>query len=309
MEILHFIEDIKNYDIGEKINERVYKVTRKKPKRNQKNLQLVIKYYKKELNTNKIFLDDFNMQSKLSHPAILPLLNCIASFKSSEDFAVISEYMPNGSLSKLIEEAYKGNHPEGWETIRAINILGIAAGMAYAHQNNIIHRRLDASNILLDSNYYPKITNFLFSLEYNSKYKYFFERVSPMIIVKQRECTDIYAPENFEDRVVTTKVDVFSYAFILYKLFAEKEDEHPLYLPRVIDHGERPSFKNCDIPYKFIELIEKCWDQDPEQRPSFAEIVKDFIDDKYDYFDFDLIDEDAFDEYIELLNLEESEIK
>ncbi|KAK8881296.1 hypothetical protein M9Y10_004031 [Tritrichomonas musculus] len=109
--------------------------------------------------------------------------------------------------------------------------------MAYAHQNNIIPRRLDASNILLDSNYYPKITNFLFSLEYNSKYEPFFERVNPMIIVKQRECTDIYAPENFEDGVVTTKVDVFTYAFILYKLFANKEDEHPLYLPRVIDYG------------------------------------------------------------------------
>lgn len=304
--IAKFVEDINDIDIGEKIGDHIYKATYKKPRRNRTILQVVIKIFEttKEPKLFQIFMNEFKMQHDLSHPAILPLLNCSVPIFNQKDYAVISEYMPNGTLSKLIEESNKDNLPYDWETIRAINILGIAAGMAYSHQNDIIHKHLDTSHILLDSNYYPKITSFLFSIQEN--YEYFFHGEGPMIEMRRKECTDYYAPENFEcDKAITEKVDVFSYAFILYKLFERKEDKKPLFLPRII-RGERPSFFNCDISDKYIELIEKCWDQDPEKRPSFDEIVKDFIDNKNDYFDFSLIDEEAFDNYIELLNLEES---
>ncbi|KAK8883842.1 hypothetical protein M9Y10_042941 [Tritrichomonas musculus] len=44
--------------------------------------------------------------------------------------------------------AVQGSAPSNWETIRAINIIGIAAGMAYIHQHNVIHRDMGTYNIL-----------------------------------------------------------------------------------------------------------------------------------------------------------------
>ena len=102
------------------------------------------------------------------------------------------------------------------------------------------------------------------------------------------------APEvcNFEgDNDYDLKVDVYSYGVMLYFIFVSMTDGNfqlddgqairsmQSFLFRIIK-GKRLEKKDC-IPKIYWELITKCWDQQPEKRPSFSEIVKELKNDKY----------------------------
>ncbi|KAK3442698.1 hypothetical protein EUGRSUZ_B02831 [Eucalyptus grandis] len=75
------------------------------------------------------------------------------------------EYMPNGSLEKLIyEENYfkLGCGHLGWDTLYQIS-LSMAQGLENLHKgcnSRILHFDIKPHNILLNENYCPKISNF-----------------------------------------------------------------------------------------------------------------------------------------------------
>ena len=74
----------------------------------------------------------------------------LLNFKEKHHQTIIIEYMPNGSLDKLIERKERIS-----STTRYIILLGIAEGMKYLHSLKIAHRDLKPANVLLDENYYP----------------------------------------------------------------------------------------------------------------------------------------------------------
>ncbi|WJX50868.1 hypothetical protein P8452_37116 [Trifolium repens] len=74
---------------------------------------------------------------------------------------LIYEYMANGSLDSFIFDNTK-NKLLDWP-IRFHIFCRIARGLVYLHQDSqlrIIHRDLKASNVLLDDNWNPKISDF-----------------------------------------------------------------------------------------------------------------------------------------------------
>ncbi|KAK2633101.1 hypothetical protein EUGRSUZ_L00558 [Eucalyptus grandis] len=79
--------------------------------------------------------------------------------------ALVYEYMPNGSLEKLIyEENYfkLGCSHLGWDTLYQMS-LGIAQGLEYLHKgcnSRMLYFDIKPHNILLDENYCPKIFDF-----------------------------------------------------------------------------------------------------------------------------------------------------
>ncbi|KAJ0987443.1 hypothetical protein J5N97_005799 [Dioscorea zingiberensis] len=214
------------------------------------------------------FRHEVNLLVKLRHPNIVQFLGAVTERKP---LMLVTEYLRGGDLHQYLKE--KGS----LSPATAVNFaLDIARGMAYLHNepNVIIHRDLKPRNVLLvNSNAdHLKVGDFGLSK-----------------LIRVQNSHDVYkmtgetgsyrymAPEVFKHRRYDKKVDVFSFAMILYEML---EGDPPLsnYEPyeaaKYISDGHRPTFRAKGYLPELKELTEQCWSADMSQRPSFIDILK-----------------------------------
>lgn len=216
-----------------------------------------------------IILRDLEIMASLRHPFIMKLIGFIPS---SEDFKIICELEPNGTLTSAIRSANANR--AGWydDTAKTKIAYGIAVAMAHVHSHSIVHRDLKPDNILIDKDYNPIINDFALAKIFKQN-----EKNSTLIGTPMFLAPEIIKEEGNYD----LKVDVYSYSMILYSLLTDKsmlyEDIKTTYqlYNKVID-GERPVIPDDLTNTKIAQLTRKCWDERPENRPAFEEIVQMF---------------------------------
>ncbi|XP_056149729.1 receptor-interacting serine/threonine-protein kinase 1 isoform X2 [Lampris incognitus] len=225
----------------------------------------------------KSLLEEGSLMTRLNHERVVRLLGVIME---DGDYSLVMELIPKGNLLAMLEQVPVPI------SIKGRIILEITEGMIYLTENHIIHKDLKPENILVDKDFHIKIADLgLATCQTWSKLtKEESRRKSRMGLsvgagARGAGTLSYMAPEHLESIHArsTERSDVYSFAIVIWVILTGQE---PYENARSEDHvcqrvrnGDRPSedLIPADTPAEMIQLMKKCWQHDPQQRPTFQE--------------------------------------
>ncbi|KAM9956291.1 hypothetical protein ACTFIR_003003 [Dictyostelium discoideum] len=175
---------------------------------------------------------------------------------------LVTELINGGDLGNILLD-HKFHIP--W-SLRVKIAKDIAEGMEYLHSKQIMHRDLKSNNLLLGRNWTIKICDFGFAKEIT------IQNPLSMTICGTDE---FMSPEVILGIQYSYSADIYSFGMVLLELITRnKLDER---LPQNnfdIDYEELQNKIPSECPREFLELSMKCCNYDPNDRPSFTDIVQ-----------------------------------
>uniref|UniRef100_A0A3Q0SJQ2 non-specific serine/threonine protein kinase n=1 Tax=Amphilophus citrinellus TaxID=61819 RepID=A0A3Q0SJQ2_AMPCI len=234
--------------------------------------------------TQKTFLKEVKVMRCLDHPNVLKF---IGLFYKDKRIHFVSEYIQGGTLRETIT---KMDNDFPWK-IRVSYAKDIAAGMAYLHSMNVIHRDLNSYNCLVRENQSVVVADFglarLVMEERNQSRTSSLEQPAKGTLSELRKhdrrkrytvVGNPYwmAPEMIHGKTYDERVDIFSFGIMICEIIG-RVNADPDYLPRRNDFGLNVTsflqeYHPPQCPSAFMPLAVLCCDMDADQRPSFSKL-------------------------------------
>jgi len=191
----------------------------------------------------------------------------------TSNYIIVMEFAPLGSLYAYL------NNSMTWKD-RITALLDISIGLNNLHKSNIIHQDFHPGNLLFNNEKVLLITDFGLCNPTN----------------QGLQSNDIYgvmpyvAPEILKGKPYTQIADSYSFGMIMYFVATGRQPfancAHDKQLAIGICSGNRPEINKQEIPECYINLMNKCWDSNLNNRPNVSEIEK-LIREFYKYYDDD----------------------
>lgn len=222
------------------------------------------------------YVEEFWLLLQIRHP------NCLLYMGICFEpvVCIVTELYSGGSVANYLH----GPNPRKFSPEKALEILcGVARGMYYLHASSppILHRDLKASNILINQSLtHCVICDFGLSSQ-------FVNEASGLNLHPSRGMSDAgvggigtpytMAPEIMRRNTYKPAADVYSFGIVMYEVYTSRfpyPNMKPIQLMFHVTEKHRPKFYEEDnVPPTMRTLIEKCWSQDPKDRPTFEEIL------------------------------------
>jgi len=222
-------------------------------------------------------------EAKISHVQQHPnLIRVIEASIDTLPYAIVVEYCRGGSLYDISKGGPRLTLGIfSWDQ-RLKAALDIANGMAFLHEQNIVHRDLKTQNVLLvhpivsvTDVVHAKVCDFGLA-------RYLPQEDHQTQLTRQVGSWYFMAPEIFDTDGdhYDQKVDVYSFAMLLYEMiagsFCFKKDSMTMseFVVFAVEGG-RPSEDAIDAttPGVLRVLMKECWQVIPSSRPSFLEVA------------------------------------
>ncbi|CAI0549409.1 unnamed protein product [Linum tenue] len=195
---------------------------------------------------------------------------------------LIYDYVALGSLDDFLHEE---DRELKWSARLRI-ALGSARGIAYLHHDcspKIVHRDIKSSNILLDENLEPHVSDF---------------GLAKLLVDEDAHVTTVVAgtfgylaPEYLQSGRATEKSDVYSFGVLMLELVTGKRPTDPAFVRRglnvvgwmntllkenrledVVD--KRCTDAEMEVVETLLEIAARCTDANPDERPTMNQVLQ-----------------------------------
>ncbi|XP_047056783.1 lysM domain receptor-like kinase 3 [Lolium rigidum] len=246
----------------------------------------------------KEFIVELKVLCKVHHASLVELIGYAAS---KDELFLVYEYSQKGSLKNHLHDPQSKGHTSLSWIYRVQIALDAARGLEYIHEHtkdHYVHRDIKSSNILLDSSFRAKISDFgLAKLAVRSN-------DAEASVTKVVGTFGYLAPEYLRDGLATAKCDVYAFGVVLFELISGKEAITKTDAISAGSNSERRSLasvmltalRNChnqtcveslkecidpnlmdlyphDCMYQMAILAKHCVDEDPVLRPDMKQAV------------------------------------
>ncbi|KAI3929790.1 hypothetical protein MKX01_025958 [Papaver californicum] len=230
------------------------------------------------------FENEVDLLSKIRHSNIISLLGyCIYG----ETRFIVYELMHNGSLETQLHGPSHGSALT-WH-LRMKIALDTARGLEYLHENcnpPVIHRDLKSSNILLDSNFNAKLSDFGLAVASGLQKSN----------IKLSGTLGYVAPEYILDGKLTEKSDVYAFGVVLLELLMGRRPVEKMTaaqcqsivtwaMPQLTDRTKLPNIvdpvirNTMDLKhlYQVAAVAVLCVQPEPSYRPLITDVLHSLV--------------------------------
>ncbi|CAI0426887.1 unnamed protein product [Linum tenue] len=229
------------------------------------------------------FISELAALSNLRHDNLVILHGCCVE---GSDRYLVYEYMENNSLAHTLLGNDQNRMKFSWEARRHVSI-GVARGIAYLHEEvkpHVLHRDIKASNILLDDNFTPKVSDFGLSRILRDNSSYVSTRVAGTL--------GYLAPEYAVSGHLTRKSDVYGYGVLLMEIISGRSvvdfdielGEHYLVqmawstyrakkLLQIVDPALNMNYSEEEA-LRFLKISLLCVQETAKRRPMMSTVVE-----------------------------------
>ncbi|KAG7539956.1 Bulb-type lectin domain [Arabidopsis thaliana x Arabidopsis arenosa] len=233
-----------------------------------------------------IGVDGFAVEAKLI--ALVQHINVIRLIGfcyNADEKILVYEFLENSSLDTYLFDSTRGS-VLNWDT-RFDIAKGIVRGLVYLHQDSrfrIVHLDLKPSNILLDKDMVPKISDFGMARILGGD-------ETEAHVTTVTGTFGYIAPEYRSDGVLSVKSDVFSFGVMLLEIISGKRNIDFLHLNdgstllsymwnhwsqgnglEIVDHAIKDSSSSSQQILRCVQIGLMCVQELPEDRPTMSSV-------------------------------------